>query len=81
MVSPPAPEGRRTKSGKDRTVNGRYRKAGTEPPLDELMDDELVHLVMRRDRLTPDMVWAHVESARAILRGRMAMPQPVRRCA
>ncbi|SOD89609.1 hypothetical protein [Caenispirillum bisanense] len=62
-------------------MNGRYRKAGIEPPLDELMDDELVHLVMRRDRLTPDMVWAHVETARAGLRGRLAMPEPVRRCA
>lgn len=62
-------------------MNGRYRKAGTEPPLHEVMDDEVVHLVMRRDRLTPDMVWAHVESARAGLRGRITMPEPVRRCA
>ncbi len=63
-------------------MSGRYGKAGTEPPLHELMADDVVRLVMRRDGLTPSMVWAHVECARARLRGHEAVTaEPVRRCA
>ncbi|GAA0587324.1 hypothetical protein [Caenispirillum bisanense] len=63
-------------------MSGRYGKAGTEPPLHELMADEVVRLVMRRDGLTPAIVWAHVECAQARLRAREARTaEPVRRCA
>lgn len=60
-------------------MSGQYKKAGIEPSLTEVMADEVIHLVMRRDRLSPDAVWAHVETARAGLRSRVA--QPERRCA
>lgn len=42
--------------------------AGTaEPPLRQVLADPIVHLVMRRDNLTPDEVRSVVESARARL--------------
>ncbi|MCG8357213.1 MAG: hypothetical protein MI920_16750 [Kiloniellales bacterium] len=40
----------------------------SEPPLEEVMSDPLVRLVMRRDGLTTERVWAAVEVARAQLR-------------
>ncbi|EKV31806.1 hypothetical protein C882_3557 [Caenispirillum salinarum AK4] len=55
-----------------------------EPPLHELMTDEVTLAVMRRDRLSPDVVWAHVERARAGLRDRELLIQelpPLRKCA
>ena len=33
-----------------------YTEGGVEPPLNELLDDPLVHLVMRADRLDPEQV-------------------------
>jgi hypothetical protein len=33
-----------------------YTEGGVEPPLDELLDDPLVHLMMRADRLEPEQV-------------------------
>ncbi|WP_152415224.1 hypothetical protein [Caenispirillum salinarum] len=65
-------------------MSGLYRKAGVEPPLHELMTDEVTLAVMRRDRLSPDVVWAHVERARAGLRDRELLIQelpPLRKCA
>jgi hypothetical protein len=32
---------------------GAYAHAGTEPPLEELLSDPVVHLIMRADRLQP----------------------------
>lgn len=71
-----------TQVWEDLNVSGQYRTAGIEPPLQEVMDDEVTHLVMRRDRLSADIVWAHVESARAVLRARTAMEEDTpRKCA
>ncbi len=33
-----------------------YAQAGVEPPLEELLDDPVVHLMMRADRLEPEQV-------------------------
>ena len=34
-----------------------------EPSIREVMSDPLVHLVMRRDGLTPESVWAVIQAA------------------
>ena len=34
-----------------------------EPSIQEVMSDPLVHLVMRRDGLTPESVWAVIQAA------------------
>lgn len=39
-----------------------------EPPLDQLLDDPIVQLVMARDGLPPEEVGAHIEAARRRLR-------------
>jgi hypothetical protein len=41
-----------------------WRRAGVELALHEVMAEPIVHLVMRRDRLTDDDVWAVVEEVR-----------------
>jgi hypothetical protein len=33
-----------------------YAQGGVEPPLEELLHDPIIHLVMRADRLEPDQV-------------------------
>jgi hypothetical protein len=33
-----------------------YTEGGVEPPLDELLDDPVIHLMMRADRLEPEQV-------------------------
>jgi hypothetical protein len=35
---------------------GPYADGGVEPPLDELLDDPVIQLMMRADRLEPDQV-------------------------
>jgi hypothetical protein len=35
---------------------GPYAEGGVEPPLQELLDDPVIHLVMRADRLEPEDV-------------------------
>lgn len=51
--------------------------AGIEPALADVMNDPLVRLVMRRDSLTPDEVWAVVNAARRRLnRDRVGAGQP-----
>jgi hypothetical protein len=42
-----------------------YAAAGIEPPLEELLDDQIAHLVMRRDGTGPAEVWRSVHEARA----------------
>jgi hypothetical protein len=37
-------------------AEGAYTEAGVEPPLEELLDDPVVHLMMRADRLEPEQV-------------------------
>lgn len=67
-------------------VSELYRKAGIEPPLHELMADDVILAVMRRDNLSLETVWAHVNAAQARLRDRelrkpeYALP-PLRKCA
>ena len=35
---------------------GEYAEAGVEPPLEELLDDPVMHLMMRADHLEPEQV-------------------------
>jgi hypothetical protein len=35
---------------------GEYVEGGVEPPLEELLDDPVIHLMMRADRLEPEQV-------------------------
>lgn len=53
-----------------------YAVAGIEPPLEELLDDQIAHLVMRRDGLEPADVWRWVEEARSRLAHTAAAKQP-----
>lgn len=41
-----------------------WSRAGIEPRLDEILNDPIVHLLMRRDRLTPSDVWGAIEDVR-----------------
>lgn len=43
--------------------------SGTEPALEEVLADPLVHLVMRRDGVTPAQLGAVIAAARARLGG------------
>jgi hypothetical protein len=42
-----------------------YTAAGIEPPLEELLNDRIVQLIMRRDGIGPADVWRAVEAARS----------------
>jgi hypothetical protein len=42
-----------------------YAVAGIEPPLEELLDDRIARLVMRRDGIEPADVWRWVHEARS----------------
>ena len=44
-----------------------YREAGVEPSVEDLMSDPIVHLILRRDRITPADTWAAVTDARRSL--------------
>lgn len=46
-----------------------WRRAGVELALHEVMAEPIVHLVMRRDHLTADDVWAVIEEVRRRHRG------------
>jgi hypothetical protein len=41
-----------------------YARAGTEPPLEEVLNDPVVHLIMQADRLQPAEVRRLLEEAR-----------------
>jgi hypothetical protein len=43
---------------------GPYAEGGIEPPLDELLDDPVIHLMMRADRLEPEQVRLLLTSGR-----------------
>jgi hypothetical protein len=47
-----------------------YTAAGIEPPLEELLNDRIVQLIMRRDGIAPADVWRAVEAARSRLANR-----------
>jgi hypothetical protein len=42
-----------------------YAKAGVEPPLEELLDDQIARLIMRGDGIEPADVWRSIAAARA----------------
>jgi hypothetical protein len=48
---------------------GAYTEAGVEPPLEELLDDPVIHLMMRADRLEPEQV-------RRLLTSRQGQAEP-----
>ena len=43
-----------------------------EPTIEELLNDPIAHLLMARDRLQSEQVWAYVNGARRRLRDREA---------
>jgi hypothetical protein len=48
---------------------GEYAEAGIEPPLEELLDDPVIHLMMRADHLEPEQV-------RRLLTSRQGQAEP-----
>jgi len=48
----------------------------TEPTVEELLDDPITHLLMARDRLQSEQVWAYVNDARRRLRDRKMQDGP-----
>jgi hypothetical protein len=51
-----------------------YARAGVEPPLEELLDDQIARLIMRRDGIEPADVWRSIATARARLAHRASDP-------
>ena len=52
-----------------------YAVAGVEPPLEELLDDQIARLIMRRDGLEPADVWrSHRRGAGALCAPRQRSP-------
>jgi hypothetical protein len=51
-----------------------YAVAGIEPPLEELLDDQIARLIMRRDGIEPADVWRSIAAARARLGPEPAIP-------
>jgi hypothetical protein len=56
-----------------------YAVAGIEPPLEELLDDQIARLIMRRDGIEPADVWRSIAAARARLEHPAGDPSAVRR--
>ncbi len=52
--------------------NKRWRRGGVEPGIEELLTDPIVGLVLQRDRITLDDVWAVIYKARRERRVRPA---------
>ena len=48
------------------------RPLQVEPTVDELLNDEIARLLMERDGLQPEFVWACVRDARRKLKARQA---------
>lgn len=55
-------------AGGDGAVKPDWSEPGVEPALADVMNDPIVHLVMRRDSLTPDEVWSVVNTVRRLLK-------------
>lgn len=51
-------------------MKNRWATAGVEPTLAEILSDPILHQVMRRDRLNPDMVRAAIRAGQDALRRR-----------
>jgi hypothetical protein len=47
-----------------------------EPTVEELLDDPIAHLLMARDQLQSEQVWAYVNDARRRLRDRKMQVRP-----
>ena len=56
-----------------------YALAGVEPPLEELLDDQIARLIMRRDGIEPADVWRSIAAARARLAHPASNPPASRR--
>ncbi|WP_119460689.1 hypothetical protein [Rhodospirillaceae bacterium SYSU D60014] len=48
----------------------RWARAGTEPTLAELLSDPITHQLLKRDRLSPEMVWSAIRVAQDAMRRR-----------
>jgi hypothetical protein len=44
-----------------------YHQSGLEPPLDEVLADPIVHLILRRDRIDVGILLQYVDEARSRL--------------
>ena len=54
-----------------------YKRAGIEPPLEDLLNDRIAHLIMRRDGITLADVWRLVgRCARVSWRARSTVQNP-----
>jgi hypothetical protein len=53
-----------------------YAAAGIEPPLEELLDDQIAQLIRRRDGIALADVWRAVEAARSRLARRTGPTAP-----
>jgi hypothetical protein len=53
-----------------RPTTGPWIERGREPPLEELLDDPMMALLWRRDRLQPEAARAEVQALRALVGGR-----------
>jgi hypothetical protein len=76
----------REERGMDRTAERRVAgdgdrcaRTGGEPRLEELLDDPIMALLWRRDRLDPAAARAAVLALRALVRGRAAAGEAVAR--
>lgn len=45
------------------TTPGRYNESNLEPPLDEILADRMVRLLIRRDRIDTDSLLATIDKA------------------
>ena len=54
----------------------RSQWAYAEPTVEELLDDPIAHLLMGRDGLRPEQVWAYVNDARRKLRDHVTRSGP-----
>ena len=64
-----APDGSAGESSSEPSWHGAYAEAGIEPSLEELLDDPVIHLMMRADHLEPEQV-------RRLLTSRQAQAEP-----
>jgi hypothetical protein len=64
-----APHASAGESSSEPWWSGEYAEAGIEPPLEELLDDPVIHLMMRADHLEPEQV-------RLLLTSRQVQAEP-----
>jgi hypothetical protein len=59
-----AADSRSTPIAEEGDMSHRYQKGGVEPPLDELLVDPIVHLVLRRDHINVGDLTRYIAEAR-----------------